>query len=812
MKKVLSVLIVAVMLIGMLPAIAIPAFAATSGITGDCTWTLNGTELTISGNGAMGDYHFYPGSTAPWGESITKVTIENSVTTIGYYAFYNCKSLTSLTIPDSVNTIGEGAFSWCTGLTSVTIPDSIISIGDDAFHWCDGLTSIYIFDVAKWCAIDFKSSLSNPLYYAEKLYLNGELITDLVIPKGVASIPKYAFSCKNITSITIPDSVTTIGDYAFDNCKSLISLTIPDGVTSIGSYAFVDCTGLTSVTIPNSVITIGESAFYNCAGLTSITIPDSVTSIGTSAFGSCSGLTSVTISDGVSSFGEIFPYCIGLTSVTISGGATSVGEEVFDGCSGLTSITILDGVTAIGMGAFRGCSGLTSITIPESVTSIGASAFSGCTGLTSVTIPNRVTYIGVYAFSGCRGLTSITIPDSVISIEDHTFRNCISLTSLTIPDSVTSIGYRAFYYCYSLTSVTIPNSVTSIEEFAFESCSGLKEVELLASVNNIPSNAFNGCNKIRRVYLPAELYLVYSSTFHFQPIQRVFFGGTQAQYEAMIIQHTNDGLVNAKWSYNEIGLPDHTYTNVCDKDCNECGMTRVTEHKYDNDCDTKCNLCGTSRTTTHKFGSYVYNNDATSQKDGTKTRTCSVCRKAETVTVAGTKLQNPFKDVKTNEYYAEPVFWAVGKNITNGMTVNTFAPNNDCTRGQIVTFLWRAAGSPEPKNTRNPFKDVKSNQYYYKAVLWAVEKGITNGTSANTFSPDATCTRAQVVTFLWRAKGSPKGSATNPFKDVKKSYYSDAVLWAVKNNITTGTSATTFSPDATCTRGQIVTFLYRAYK
>ncbi|MBR2013127.1 MAG: bacterial Ig-like domain-containing protein [Clostridia bacterium] len=174
--------------------------------------------------------------------------------------------------------------------------------------------------------------------------------------------------------------------------------------------------------------------------------------------------------------------------------------------------------------------------------------------------------------------------------------------------------------------------------------------------------------------------------------------------------------------------------------------------------------------------------------------------------------ENPFKDVKAADYFETPVLWAVTKGITNGTAADAFSPDADCTRGQIVTFLWRAAGEPKPETTKNPFKDVKKGEYYYNAVLWAVENGITNGMDATHFAPDASCTRGQVVTFLWRAAGEPKPETTqNPFKDVKKGeYYYNAVLWAVENGITNGMDATHFAPDATCTRGQIVTFLYRA--
>ena len=170
-----------------------------------------------------------------------------------------------------------------------------------------------------------------------------------------------------------------------------------------------------------------------------------------------------------------------------------------------------------------------------------------------------------------------------------------------------------------------------------------------------------------------------------------------------------------------------------------------------------------------------------------------------------------FVDVPEGSYYEEAVNWAVEKGITTGTDATHFSPNGICTRAQAVTFLWRAAGSPAAKSAVMPFTDVKVGSYYYDAVLWAVENGITKGTSETMFSPDATCSRAQIVTFLWRSQKSPAAGTANPFTDVKASaYYADAVLWAVKEDVTKGTTNTTFSPDANCTRAQIVTFIWRA--
>ena len=362
-------------------------------------------ELVIpNGITEIGDYAF-------WGcEGLTKVIIPNSVTSIGRGAFNDCSGLTSVTIPNSVTSIGDWAFAFCSGLTSVTIsnsvtsigdnafnrclglssiniPNSVTSIGDSAFNGCTSLKSVHITDLKSWCEISFGFLSSNPLIYANHLYLNGKEVENLVIPNGITEIRGEAFSgCKGLTSVTIPNSVTNIGSEAFSGCSGLSSITIPNSVTSIGVGAFSECYHLTSITIPNSVTSIGKGTFSLCLGLTSITIPNSV---------------------------------------------TSIGNEAFYGCSRLTSITIPNSVTSIGSSAFQGCSGLTSVTIPNSVTSIENSAFSGCTGLTSITIPNSVTAIESYAFKNCSALTNITISNSVTSIGKETFKFCSGLTSIT---------------------------------------------------------------------------------------------------------------------------------------------------------------------------------------------------------------------------------------------------------------------------------------------------------------------------------------------------------------------------------------------
>ena len=272
--------------------------------------------------------------------------------------------------------------------------------------------------------------------------------------------------------------------------------------------------------------------------------------------------------------------------------------------------------------------------------------------------------------------------------------------------------------------------------------------------------------------------------------------------------------------------------------CRICGHTRTEEipatgqHKYNGGTITQqptctghgiktitCTVCGYSYSETvpalgHAWTITEVKSEGSENEDGSFTHgsalyTCSRCGETKEAEYCGSEL---FTDMPPVGHYAHmPIDWALFNKITMGDSETTFGPNKVCTRGQIVTFLWRAAGNPEPTTTENPFSDVKQSDYFYKPVLWAVEHGITVGTDPGKFSPGATCTRAQIVTFLYRYEGEPAPTSTeNPFRDVKTTdYFYNAVLWAVENTITIGTSSTTFSPGEGCTRAQVVTFLYR---
>jgi hypothetical protein len=370
--------------------------------------------------------------------------IPSSVISIGGYAFYNCTNLTNVTISNSVTTIGDWAFTGCS-LTSVTIGNGVTNIGSYAFDNCTSLTNV---------------TIPGNVTEIGSAAFSGCPVISLTIPNSVRSIDIWAFGgCSRLTSLMLSDGITNIGSFAFDNCTSLTNVAIPGSVRSVGSYAFYGCSNLATLIISNGVASLGDYGFFGCGSLTNVFIPASMTNIGVAAFTSCTGLTGFAID-------ALNPAYSTVDGVLFDKNQSTL-VEFPAGLAGNYSIP--DSVINIGSDAFYFCTGLTSVIMGTNVTSIGDSAFCACTSLATVNIPIGVTSISNYAFYECPSLTRITIPNGVASIAYNAFA-FTGVTNVTIPASVTNINVAppayypqqgAFYGCSNLKGVFFQGNAPS---------------------------------------------------------------------------------------------------------------------------------------------------------------------------------------------------------------------------------------------------------------------------------------------------------------------------------------------------------------
>ena len=544
------------------------AFYNCSGLSGDL--------VIPAGVTSIGDYAFYncsglsgdlviPAGVTSIGKSVFsgcsgftgELVIPASVTSIGDYAFENCSGFTGEAWVAGVANFGR-AFNGCSSIESIVIGEGTTSISDKAFLGCSSLKSItipstmksisasnlsnpfpstienvYITDLSSWVNIDFTHTYSNPLYYADNLFLNGERITEIVIPENVKEIKKYAFyNCSFITDVTIPGSVTSIGNYAFYKADAVFEFLAETPINNITSYIFGDNAVFL---VPSTAVDAYKAAWSTCsARIGDVTHADVAVDVDVKE--NSSGVLEAIGIDNVSSVvklavkGKINSYDIiqfrdkmpllrelDLSEATVVAsdkafyngyctGDNYLGDYTFSGLSNLFYVKLPESLVAIGKGCFSGVNNLRSIELPSTVQSLGGWAFNGCTSLQSVKMPENMQSIGVAAFASCSSLKSIIIPEGVTVLPgtnysyDGVFYECSALESVVLPYGLQGISHATFYKCKKLKDIKLPPTVKTIEEYAFNGCSSLEEIRIPSSVESIGKSAFRDCSKLNKVY------------------------------------------------------------------------------------------------------------------------------------------------------------------------------------------------------------------------------------------------------------------------------------------------------------------------
>ena len=561
-------------------------------------------------------------------------------------------------------------------------------------------------------------------------------------------------------------------------------------LTSFGNFKLEG--ELKKVVIKDGVTNVGDYALFFLPAATQVTLPDSVTSIGRYGIAMCSKLTGLSIPKGVTGIGDFGLAGNGLTAITLPDGLQGLGRGAFDSCASLTNTTLPAAITAVPGKCFADCTKLLNVKYAGTVTAIGDLAFESCKALTAAPIPETVTAIGASAFTGCTALTDVTIPAGVSTIPEDCFRGCTALTDINLPGTVTSVGHNAFTGCTALKDVRCYGAAPAVEP------------------GNSEAHSFE----------PATV------TIHYNP--------------AMNWTLDADG----KWqgyTVSDKGACTHTDYGTTERTvpatCGEAGRV-----------DTICSNCGEVVSTrelpptgAHVWGNGVVTTAPTETTPGVRTRTCTVCSqtRTEAIPATGTHDYRFTKNVAptcTDGGYDLYTCSGCGaterRNLTDaaghkwdGGTVTT-APTETTpgvrtftctvcsqTRTEAIPATGASTCTGGPSCPSYGLRDVAGPDYWaHKGIDYCVRNRLMSGVGAGTFSPDTACTRAQIVKILYDRSGNQTDYSYYylPFTDVAPgAWYYNAVAWAYCNDVTSGTSATTFTPNAAITRQQLVTFLYR---
>jgi len=702
------------------------------------------------------------------------------VTVIGESAFEKCNSLKKVTISEGVKILEEDAFFCCESLETVILPSTITNIGYRRDEWTGN------------------SYISSVFYGCPKLKTMGPVGEDYNIQVGMTRIPSHAFTqCNYLEKAVIPDYVTSVGMDAFSNCDNLSKIIIPSSVESFGFEYYEDgsrstanplytckklktvgpiggdydieigdfqtlpeemfclCSEIETVVLPEGMKEIGDWAFQGCTKLIDVTFPESLEKIGMRAMQSCVSLESVDLPDNLKELSsDCFNLCKSLKRINIPKKTTKIGWNVFSNCIQLESAGPAGGDYSIVYewsdqlpdNAFCGDNTLIEVVLPEGITEIPNNCFRDCNNLKTINLSNRLNRIGHYSFGNCSGLTELIIPESVREMGNSVFYNCSNLESLIIKSSYLTVTLQSdglIGGCYHLKTLgpigsgtniqiaqleEIPNHLFSSLGTAVDGAeSPLESIVLPKTVKRIGNNAFSNCPNLKTVTTEGSLQEISFAAF-----------------------------------YNDNAITDVYYGS------NEKSWNNITWGQYNGQ---------------------TWN---------------------ESLSSAQIHYTFRFDDVLNEEdFFFDYVYEMAEKGVVQGYSDGTFRPYNDCNRAAVVTFLWRLMGKPEPAGT-SKFSDPTGTEDFDKAISWASEKGITTGWDDNTFRPWVTCNRAAVVTFLWRAAGKPEPKEAASFSDMTGNEdFDKAISWAAENGITTGWDDNTFRPWRTCNRLAIVSFLSR---
>ena len=655
--------------------------------------------------------------------------------------------------------------------------------------------------------------------------LEGEL-KKVVIKDGVTNVSDYAlFFLPAATQVTLPERVTSIGRYGIAMCSKLTGLSIPKGVTGIGDFGLAG-NGLTAVTLPDGLQSLGRGAFDSCASLTNTTLPAAITAVPGKCFADCTKLLNVKYAGTVTAIGDLaFESCKALTAAPIPETVTAIDKAAFTGCTALTDVTIPETVTEIGASAFTGCTALTDVTIPAGVSTIPEDCFRGCTALADIDLPGTVTHVGYNAFTGCTALKDVRCYGAAPTVEPgnseaHSFEPATvtihynPAMNWTLDADGKWQGYTVsdkgacLHTDYGTTERTVPatcgeagrvdticsncGEVVSTRELpptgAHDWDGGTVTTAPTETTPGVRTYTCSGCDQTRTEAIPATGAHDYQFTKNVAPT--CTDGGYDLYTCSGCGATERRNLTDAaghKWDGGTVTTaPTETTPGARTFTCTVCGDIReetipaTGAHDYqftktvaptctDGGYDLyTCSGCGATerRNLTdaagHKWDGGTVTTAPTETTPGVRTYTCTVCGQTRTETIpatgASTCTGGPscpsygLHDVAGPDYWAHKgIDYCVRNRLMNGVGAGTFSPSTACTRAQIVKILYNRSGNQTDYSYYYlPFTDVAPGAWYYNAVAWAYYNDVTSGTSATMFTPNAAITRQQLVTFLYR--------------------------------------------------------------